>query len=263
MFESPELAPAYLFSCLLAFGRVFTVVMLVPFLGGRLVPLPIKAGVSIVLVAVISPSLAPIASVSDYSSVDISALLIKEAAIGALIGVLTALVFHGAAMAGAIIDGARTGDPDGSPRSPDTARAMGFADLYSLLTVVIFLALGGHRLLVHSLHRSFQLLPPHELPTGLVDVGFFITVTGNLFLVALAVALPVLAALFIVDIGLAAASRFVRPVHAFALGVPLKVLVVVMVATVSIAAAIDLLMAGTVHVDRSLQDILEQVGRGG
>lgn len=263
LFEQLELAPATAFASLLAFARVFTVVLIVPFLGGRLVPLAAKVGISMALVAVVAPTLAPSQAILHLTSLEVLALLVKETALGAVIGVLTALVFYGAAMAGAIIQGAQTGDPSAESSPPTTARSLGYSDLYLMVTVVLFLALGGHRLFVRSLHRSFQLLPSHELPTGLVDPGQLALLTGNLFLIAVAIALPILVALLVVDLGFAAFGRAVHRIHSAALGLPIKVLVAVLVVAASMAAALDLLMGGAAHMDSSLRHLLEQMGHGG
>ena len=256
-------APTVLLAGLFAFARVFTIVLIVPFFGGRLLPLSVKLGLSIVIVAVMAPTLAPASPAVTLTSLEVFALLIKEAFLGAIIGLLTALVFYGATMAGAIIQGAHMGDPNAEADGPTVLRSLGYRDLYRLAAVVFFLVLGGHRMFLRALHRSFVLLPPSELPAGSLDAGHFIVLTGNMFLIAVTIALPILVALLIVDLGFGLFSRAARRVHTAGLELPIKVLVVVLVAAASLAAAVDLLMGGAAHVDGSLRHLLEQLGNGG
>lgn len=107
------------------------------------------------------------------------------------------------------------------------AQAALFNRLFALTAAAFFLAIGGHVALVHGLAVSVERIPLDggiELDGGLA--GFVLDTSTTMFVAAIELALPALAALFVAEIVLALGSRFAPQANLFILGLPLRILLV-------------------------------------
>jgi flagellar biosynthetic protein FliR len=94
-----------------------------------------------------------------------------------------------------------------------------------MCTMLTFLVLNGHLLLLRSVALSFEYIPPGGLllTSGLVNHLF--AFSNIMFVLAIKIAAPVMAALFLVDLALALVSRAAPQMHVLVLGFPVKITV--------------------------------------
>lgn len=144
--------------------------------------------------------------------------MIKEAALGYLLGFLFSLIFEAAAFAGQIV-GTLTGfsatellDPISNARSPLISK------LFSLTLFALFLSLDLHHLLLRLLYESYQ-TTSSILTMGMVEA------TTRLFHHALTLALFPLTILLIVILCFAIISRFFPSLQIFWTGFPIQLLI--------------------------------------
>ena len=105
---------------------------------------------------------------------------------------------------------------------------------FGLAATLTFLAINGHLLLLSILAESFQTLPVG----GAVGAGFWRTLAsagGNLLFSALALALPVIAALLITNLALGVLNRASPQLNIFAVGFPITLVVGFFAAVFSIS----------------------------
>ncbi len=152
-------------------------------------------------------------------------LCVLQLVIGAVIGFVASLpvaAFLTAGELSALAMGLPPHQGQGRIGFDATSSVGSFSALFALL---IFLLVGGHRLLLKALARSFELLPASgslsgaELGTGLVEV------TGNLFLLALQLAFPVIVTVLVAALALGLAARSAGQVDTYLSGFPLRALV--------------------------------------
>jgi flagellar biosynthetic protein FliR len=108
--------------------------------------------------------------------------------------------------------------------------------LYTLLVTLTFLALNGHLALIEVLVKSFTTLPVG--PDGLGVAGLA-TVFGwgtQLFAGALAIALPGVTALLIVNLAFGVMSRAAPSFNLFAIGLPVSLVFGLVILTVGLPA---------------------------
>lgn len=143
--------------------------------------------------------------------------LLKECAIGYLLGFLFSLLFEAAAFAGQLV-GTLTGfsatelfDPLSNSTHPLVSR------LFVLTLFALFLALDLHHPLLRLLYQSYDTLPPN-LPMGVIEA------TSRLFHHAIAYALFPLTLLLVLITAFAIVSRFLPAFQIFWTGLPLQLL---------------------------------------
>ena len=209
-------------------ARIIPVLVVAPFLGGRLVPPVVKVGLAVAVALLIWPQALRGVVLPQLGPVHVVLLLAKEAFVGLSLGLCAALVFLAAEAAGQLIDTARGASMAESLVPQSGTRASPVADLYLQLAVVVFLALGGHRLFLQALARSYEVVPLTALPStaGLTALALgVIDMTGQMLLVAVGLATPVLLAAVLTDLAFGLVNRVAPQLNAWILGMPAKALV--------------------------------------
>jgi len=200
-----------------------------------------------------------VAVTADYSGALVGLLVVKELAVGSLIAVLASLVVYAAEMAGSTIAASWFTRSDhlswGSGATVPMDRFLG------ILTVVVYLSLGGHHLLIRALASSFAAIPLVGLP--LVDassLGQLLGLTGHLFVIAFAVAAPALLAGLVVVVAMAAGSRMAWRAHDVLISVPARTLVVLFVVVITLHTGLEVLVSAGSEFDSGLLRLLRAMG---
>jgi flagellar biosynthetic protein FliR len=110
-----------------------------------------------------------------------------------------------------------------------------FGRFYQLFAVVLLFASDGHLVLLRGLARTFTAVGVTEGVS--IEVLARVVTAGStqLMVAALQIAGPLIAVLFLTDVGLGLLTRAAPALNAFALGFPLKILVTLTLASVAVA----------------------------
>jgi flagellar biosynthetic protein FliR len=147
---------------------------------------------------------------------DLFGLLAREVAIGLAMGFFARMVFYAADLAGVIITN-ELGLSMGSIMDPTTSAPEPLPGLVlALLAIITMLSLDLHHGLLLGFARSFDVLPlgGGHLSTSLFEV--VVARTGQIFVVALQIAAPVMAVSFCITVFFAIMSRAVPQMNVFA-----------------------------------------------
>lgn len=207
---------------LLVLARVAGVFSIAPVLGNTNVPIRFRVG----LAGLVAFFLVPVVHAPPLPDVFILAsVVIREVAVGLLIGTLAQLIFYAIQLAGHMVamqmgfGVERLIDPNSH------TQVTGIGQIYLFAAMLTFLAVDGHHLLLMALARSFQTMPLGGFSLTAVTVGRFLDATASMFTVALVFMLPLLGVLLLVEISLAIASRVMPQMNAFVAGFPIKIMV--------------------------------------
>lgn len=210
-------------SFLLTFVRVSLIVFLLPFFGGESIPATVKAAVCIVLTMAIWPKVAASANLFPTHPFSIFLLVVSEALLGMFMGLMVHFVFAGIQLAGQII-GNQMGFSMISLADPSTGQQLVITSfLAQTIAMVIFLTLDGHIYILHALFSSFKLMPPGQLAVSSPAVSDMIQLSGGMFVLAIKVAGPIVACLFMVELALALMARVAPQMNLLMIGFPIKI----------------------------------------
>lgn len=189
-------------------------------------------------------------------------LIIKEAVVGLMLGLLAYIIINAIQIAGSFIDFqmgfaiANVIDPQTGAQSPLLGQ------FFNVLALLLLLALNGHHLLLDGIFYSYQFIPIDSTWPPLGDERFpeFIARTFTaVFAVAFQMSLPVVATLFLTDLALGITARTVPQLNIFVVGFPLKIgvafLVLILVMGV-MGAVIQSVFTMLIESMRSLMTIL-------
>jgi flagellar biosynthetic protein FliR len=132
-----------------------------------------------------------------------------------------------------------------------------FGRFYNLLAVTLLFASQGHQLILHGFARSYRSLPLEgtlslETLQALLTSGL-----TEMFLATLQIAGPLIAVLFLADVGLGLLNRVAPALNAFSIGFPVKILITIGLVGIALAA-----MPGVVGgiVERAVEAVLRAGG---
>lgn len=215
---------SWFLSMLLVLTRMTTFFVISPLFAYRNVPVLFRLGLSVAMgFLVISQVDTDPGLVLDGTYLG---LIVKEALVGLILGFTASMIFAAIQTAGAIVDLqmgfalANLVDPQSGVPMPVTA------NLKLILAMLFFLAIDGHHQLIRGIMASFKLIPLGQagLESFTMDVEWLARFFAQSFLIALQIAAPMAAALFLVDLAMGIIARTVPQMNFFVIGFPLKML---------------------------------------
>src|SRR3989344_6676688 len=208
-------------------GRVLSVVSVVPFLFGKPVPRMVRVGVSMLLAVFLYPILVTsTSSQPDIDTMKMFALFLKEILFGLAIGFSASMIFYGFEAAGQMIDNQR-GVSLARILIPELGEQSSISGAFLFqFAIVLFLSLGGHRFFLESFAHSYEVLPLLSFPesaAGLLPLlDLFMKMTGQVLFISVQIAAPVIIAILIADIILGVANRVAPQINVWELGFNVK-----------------------------------------
>jgi type III secretion protein T len=151
-------------------------------------------------------------------------LMAKEAFIGALIGYVCAVFIWACQAVGELLDTV-VGHDNLRINNPTTNQENGpYAVVLTQIASILFIALGGWMLTVQTLVLSYAVWPVGSFIPSL-DAGslaFFLGESAGVLRLAAQLALPMMAALLMLDLAIGLMNRLAQQLNAHALSMPMK-----------------------------------------
>jgi flagellar biosynthetic protein FliR len=243
-----SVAPAFA----LVVCRIGGMMVFAPLLGSAKIPRRVKVLFTIILALGIAQGIALPAKIPQ-TTWELAIGIGGEIAFGLAMGTILSLVFIAAQWAGEII-GQQMGLNLSEVFDPQFGQAGSLiGDMYFMLTLVIFLTIGGERALLTGVRASFDALP--LLSVGL-DRSLFDLLTGLLTsatMLAIQLAGPMLVTMLVVDLSLGCISKTVPQLNIMTAGMAVRSLVGLIVLYVGINLTADVLQWATSGAMRTVQ----------
>jgi flagellar biosynthetic protein FliR len=237
----------------LVLSRVAGFFLFAPIFGTSVVSGRVRGMLIIVFATVSTLLIAPPQLPDD--NVIYAALLIKELMVGFAMSFVIGVIFLAAQIAGSLID-TMVGYSMTSVLDPTTHQQSSIlSQLYYLLAVINFIVLGGLEVMLGGLIKSFQLLPLTAEPRiDLISIHVMSAI-GEMLIIGVQIAAPVLIAASITDIALGLVVRAMPQANIFAVGMPVKIIVGLVVVLLTLPAF--LYFFGS-HMDHTI-DLMNQL----
>ena len=205
---------------LLTLIRVSFVVFMMPFYSGEYIPVQVKVAFCLVLTMAIWPHLSFPGELLPRHPFGIMTLLLGEAVLGLMLGLCVFFIFTGIQTGGEIM-GFQMGFTMVTLADPLSGSQVSITShLMYMVTFLIFLALDGHLHLLRALADSFTLIPPGGLRISGPLTGSILELSAGMFFLAVKIAAPVIAALFMVELTLALMGRAAPQMNVIQIGFP-------------------------------------------
>lgn len=215
--------PNTVFSLILTMMRVSIVMFMLPIFSTNNVPIPVKAAMTVVFTLALWPHVALSGAIMPAHPFDIAIILLGEIIIGLVLGLAIDFLFMGIQSGGELL-GFQMGFTMISFADPLTGNQTGLAAYFLWMTSLLtFLALDGHLYMLKGFAASFKILPPGALYIGENLLWEVLSLSAQVFVLALKIAAPVMVALFMVEVALGLIARTSPQVHIMEFGFPIKI----------------------------------------
>ncbi len=214
--------------------RIAGMMIYAPLLGSARIPRRVKAMFAIILALGLTGGVAMPAHLPQ-TSWETAVAIGQEMAFGLAIGMVLGFVFIAAQWAGEII-GQQLGFNLSEVFDPQFGGASSVVgDLYYMLTLVVFLFVGGHRQMIRGIGDTFRTLP---LLSAGIDASVFDLVVRMLSAtttLAVRLAAPLLVTMLVVDLVLGFLGKTMPQLHILTVGMSAKSMIGLIVLIVGLS----------------------------
>lgn len=208
---------------LFVFVRTGAIMMTAPIFGAYNIPMRVKMGLILLIALLITPLTPAVALPQALTGVIVS--IAGEILIGAAIGLAMKFIFTGIEFAGQVAS-FQMGIGMASAYDPvNSAQVTVLGRLFSILTLLIFLTVNGHLMVIMALKKSFDVIPPYGLTLSGGLMESLIVFSKEIFILGLKFSAPVVAILIFVNIAMGIMARTVPQLNMFAIGFAITITV--------------------------------------
>ena len=209
---------------ILVFARMCGLVELNPVISRRNVPVRVRMALILGLTLILAPGV----SVEGVAGLETAPSLIWALLVEVFVGLVCSSVFtlfyYMLFFAGDLLDTefglamAKVFDPGSSIQMSVSS------NLLNLLFMLYFFTTNGHLVLIKIFESSYQVVPVGGAVLSAEIPSFFFTLFTSVFSLALRLALPFLAAMFVAELSMGVLMKLVPQIHVFVISIQFKIL---------------------------------------
>jgi flagellar biosynthesis protein FliR len=220
----------------LVLARITPLFVVAPLFSSRMIP-PRVRGIAAVGLTL---GIAPLATRGQAVPLDVwelGGLVAKELLVGLAFAFAISVLFAAITVAGSFTD-TLIGFSFGSLVDPITGtQSSVLQQAYSLVGVLVFIAIGGDAWVIQGLNRTYELVPLLDAPALGTMVAGVQAAFSQIFTAAVELAAPVMLAILITDAAFGVVAKVVPQLNVFQVGFPAKVTVGLLIIGVSLPFA--------------------------
>lgn len=219
------LGQGWITAVLLLSARIAALLLMTPVLYAVALPVVVRLLIVVGLASVIAMPFATPLAVAPAGAGALVQAALREAAVGATLGLGVLMAFGGFALAGRLVDVqlgfglAQVFDPLTRTRVPIVSSVFG------LFAALLFFIFNGHHVLLRGIAYSVERFPVGGGWNGEAAAGPLAQQMGSLFALGFALAAPVVLALLLVEFALGVISRNLPQMNMLLIGIPAKIVV--------------------------------------
>jgi flagellar biosynthetic protein FliR len=213
---------SFLSAMTLTLVRVSGMVFFAPFFSSSALPLRAKA----VFVGAVAYLLAPLVATLPHAQVSLGlAPILGELAVGLVYGLALTLLSEMMLFAGQVMGMQLSFSLVNLLDPASSIQTSLLGDLFQLMGTLVVITAGLDRILLASMVRSFRVAPLGGYALAPASALVLVRAAGGIFLAALELAAPVLAATMLVEVSISLLSKLSPQLPVMSLSVPLKTMI--------------------------------------
>lgn len=206
----------------LVFVRISGIIFTAPFFGSAIIDVRLKIFFSFILAVVVFYTV-PRISFENINTILLMLIIVKELLIGIMTGFLGRLLFIGVEFGGQVI-GFQMGFGVVNVIDPQTNSQVSIiAQFQNIVMILIFLAIGGHRLIIESIAKSFFVVPVGTFVIPQTANLYLVKIFSEIFVIALKIVAPVFVTLLVTHVVMGIIARLVPQINILIVGFPIQI----------------------------------------
>ena len=226
-------------SFVLILMRVSPILFMMPILSSRDIPNLLKIGLTLTVGLILLPVVKIDPQFLPREPFQFGSLMIAELMIGFILSLSVQIIFAGIQLGGELVSFemgfsmASVVDPQSGVSTPVISQFIYF------MAILIFLAMDAHHWFFRAVYQSFLLLAPGEIHLRAELYSHLLNLMGNLFVIGVKLAAPVLAVMMFIKIAMGILAKAAPQINILMASFPLTI----GIGLVLLALSIDLLLA--------------------
>ncbi|MFA6448755.1 MAG: flagellar biosynthetic protein FliR [bacterium] len=210
---------------ILVFARMASMVAASPIIGSASVPAQAKIGFSFLLSVIMFPIVSRSFPALPGHIILFWSLMVREALIGMLIGVISSLMFSAVQLSGQIF-GMQVGFGIVNVMDPLSQEQTSLLGEYLfIIAILLFLVMDGHHLFIKIIANSYSVIPMggFSFTESLgIEVTHWLT---KAFIIAFKIGAPMIFSLLLISVAMGIIARSVPQMNIFIVGLPINIFV--------------------------------------
>lgn len=209
------------------FIRITALLVMIPVIGERTVPLRVKGGLAILISLLVSPAVQmDLSSLQAGNEIIILTIAMAgEAMIGIVIGLATKIIFAGVQYAGEMI-GIQIGFSIVNVIDPVSSSQISIiSEFQYLIALLVYLAIDAHHTLIFAIVDSYRVVKPFSYHFSGPLTEHILMLSKELFVMAVKISAPIMAVLLFTNMALGVIARTVPQINVFIVGFPVQIAV--------------------------------------
>lgn len=179
----------------LIFIRVGVILFILPFFNAKVIPVPVKAGLTFLISLAIWPVVQNQITGFPLTVMGIVQLVTGELIVGMTLGFVSQIFFEGVRLMGEMV-GFQTGFSISNIIDPQHGIQVSIlSNMAYVMAIVLFLLLNGHHLLLTALRESFEIIHVGELKLNRQILREIVMHAGDMFVVGIKIGAPAITVL--------------------------------------------------------------------
>jgi len=204
--------------------RISGVLFTAPVFGSNLVDTRLRLFISVVIGFCIYPNIEDV-TLSNLNAIILIIVIVKELLIGVAMGLLALFMFVGVQFGGQVI-GFQMGFGVVDIIDPQTnVQTALISQFQNIIMILIFLVIGGHRILIEAMATSFYMVPLGSFVFHHQSYLYLVKLFSNIFITALQIVAPVFVTMIIAHTVMGIIGRLVPQINLLIVGFPLQIAV--------------------------------------
>ncbi len=220
-------------------ARIGGLMSFAPFFSSAVIPVKARALLTLGVTLLVAPFVAGYVNIPEHLGLLVPAM-ISELMIGMIIGFCLMVVFAALELGG-LLAGQQMGLAMARMFDPlfnEQGSVLG--QFFFWLAMIIFLVIGGHRVLLSCVINSFESVPAGSFMVNADVMSVFADTLQVAFVVALKIAIPVILTIFLMTLALGFLMRTVPQLNILSVGFPLRAMMGFMFTVICLGAGMDI-----------------------
>lgn len=208
---------------LLVFARMGGLLGMNPLLTRRNVPAMVRTGLTFLMTALIAPGIT-VTGVAAENSLSLALGMIKELFVGFVCGYVFHIFYYMILFAGDLMD-TNFGMSMAKVFDPGTSIQLSVSgNFLNILFALYIFVTNSHLLLIRIFADSFRVLPAGTVTFSQDGALFFIELFASVFSMGLRLALPFIAAEFVLELSMGVLMKLIPQIHIFVINIQFKMM---------------------------------------
>lgn len=240
------------------FSRVGGMLLFAPVFGNAIVPLQVRVAIALMFTFILYPSVDKTPFTLPSNIILYTFVVLKEIAIGAVVGFAASIIFGAFTAAGYLISNQMGLDTASivDPTSETGEEEQTISILYNMIAVLIFLTINGHHWFIKSTVQSFDMIPLGSFKYTTMTLTKILTMFKSFLVMGIKISAPSLVVLLLTVVVLGLMTKVAQEINVFIIAFPVKILIGFVMLIITLPFVINAMKSHLILFEKDIVSLL-------